>query len=277
MSNQVLLAGVIGDPIAHSKSPALHGHWLRRYGIEGYYVPLHVTHENLPKVLKTLPKMGFKGVNVTIPHKEQALSLADSVTDRAALIGAANTLTYTSSGTMQADNTDGVGFIANIRQAVPDWVAGTGPAMVLGAGGASRAILSALLSEGAPRVILANRTRARAEALREKLGARVELLDWHRIADALSEVHTVVNTTSLGMTGSQPLHIDLSRVRPGTVAADLVYTPLMTDFLLNAEAAGCRVVDGLGMLLHQAAPGFERWFGKRPVVDEELRQAVLAS
>lgn len=274
MTEKLLLAGVIGDPIAHSKSPVLHGHWLSRYGIKGYYVPLHVSHAKLPKVLKQLPNMGFQGVNVTIPHKEQALALASSVSDRAALMGAANTLTFTSSG-IQADNTDGLGFIANVRQQVPDWDATQGAAMVLGAGGAARAVLSALIQEGAPRVILANRTRARAETLRDQLGARVELLPWTRIEDALGDVQTIVNTTSLGMAGMTPLNLNFARVRPGTVVNDLVYTPLETEFLANARAAGCRTVDGLGMLLHQAAPGFERWFGQRPEVDEDLRRAVL--
>lgn len=276
MSDNIRLAGVIGDPIAHSKSPVLHGHWLKRYGIRGHYIPMHVTHDKLPMVLKALPEMGFRGVNITIPHKELALSLADNVTDRAALIGAANTLTFTSSG-IQADNTDGIGFIANIRQTIPEWNAADGPVMVLGAGGASRAILSALLGEGAPRVILANRTRARAEALRDQLGARVELLPWTQIDDAMGDVQTIVNTTALGMPGTGPLRLGFSRVRAGTVVTDIVYTPLETDFLLQAEAARCRIVDGLGMLLHQAAPGFERWFGKKPEVDEALRQAVLGS
>ena len=275
MSDKVLLAGVIGDPIAHSKSPVLHGHWLARYGIKGHYVPLHVSHEKLGKVLKQLPNMGFKGVNVTIPHKELALSMASGVSDRAALIGAANTLTFTSGG-IQADNTDGVGFIANIKQAVPDWQPSDGPTMVLGAGGAARAVLSALIQGGSPRVILANRTRARAETLRSQLGARVELLPWTRVADALGDVQTIVNTTSLGMAGAAPLQLDFSRVRPGTVVNDLVYVPLETEFLAAAREAGCRTVDGLGMLLHQAAPGFERWFGRRPEVDDELRRVVLA-
>lgn len=273
----VRLAGVIGDPVAHSKSPVLHGHWLRRHGIRGYYVPLHVTQADLAEVFRALPRMGFRGVNVTIPHKEQALKLADTITDRAALIGAANTITFNRNGKVQADNTDGAGFIANIRQAAPGWRAADGPAIVLGAGGASRAIVSALLAEGAPKVILANRTRARAEALRDHLGARVDLLDWTRVGEALEEAATLVNATALGMEGGQPLNVDLGRLTSATLVTDLVYTPLKTQLLADAEAIGCPVVDGLGMLLHQAAPGFERWFGVKPVVDEDLRQAVLAA
>ncbi|MEM8879090.1 MAG: shikimate dehydrogenase [Pseudomonadota bacterium] len=274
MADDVPLAGVIGDPINHSKSPILHGHWLSRYGIAGHYIPLHVTHENLPNALRALPKMGFRGVNITIPHKELALSLSDTITDRAALIGATNTLTFTAKG-IQADNTDGLGFIENIRQAVPAWRADAGPALILGAGGASRAIISALLQEGAPRIILANRTRARAEALRDQFGARIELLPWTRIDDAVGDVATIVNTTPLGMPGAGVLRLDFARVRPETVVTDIVYTPLETEFLIEARQADCFVVDGLGMLLHQAAPGFERWFGKRPEVDDALRAAVL--
>ncbi|MEL6952720.1 MAG: shikimate dehydrogenase [Pseudomonadota bacterium] len=275
MDNDIPLAGVIGDPISHSKSPLLHGHWLKRYEISGHYIPMRVKRENLSKVLKRLPEMGFKGVNITIPHKELALELADTVTDRAALIGAANTLTFSRSKSIQADNTDGVGFIANIRQKIPDWRPQDGAALILGAGGASRAVVSALLVEGTPRIMLANRTRARAETLRESMGARIELLDWTKLPIALSEASLVVNTTSLGMKGSAPFNLDMTRMRPGTIAVDLIYNPLHTDFLRQAERHDAIIVDGLGMLLHQAAPGFERWFGVTPEVDDTLRKAVL--
>lgn len=275
MTEKLLLAGVIGDPIAHSRSPMLHGHWLRRYGINGHYVPLHVTRERLHDTLQLLPDLGFKGINVTIPHKETVLHLADSVTDRAALIGAANTLTYTASGKLQADNTDGVGFIENIKQYTPGWSASEGPALVLGAGGAARAVISALLSDGCPHVFLVNRTRSRAEALQDHFGAKVHVADWTRIPNVLDEVALLVNTTSLGMVGKQPLHIDLDRLNPHTVVNDIVYTPLRTELLEEAAARGCHTVDGLGMLLHQATPGFERWFGVRPEVDDDLRAVVL--
>ncbi|RMA42806.1 shikimate dehydrogenase [Rhodophyticola porphyridii] len=277
MSVEVPLAGVIGNPVSHSRSPALHGHWLHRYGINGHYVPLKVTHEDLKKVIRALPKMGFLGVNITIPHKEQVLSLADSVSDRAALIGAANTITFSSKGKVQADNTDGMGFLANLHQNAPDWRADAGPALVLGAGGAARAIVSALLSEGAPEVFVVNRTRARGEALRDKLGARVKVVDWTRIPELLPDQACLVNTTSLGMEGGQPLNINLSTLRPSTLVTDVVYTPLQTSLLQQAAAIGCPIVDGLGMLLHQATPGFERWFGQKPEVDDALRQAVLSA
>lgn len=275
MPTTIPLAGVIGDPIAHSKSPQLHGHWLERYAIAGHYVPLEIKREDFEKALRLFPKMGFRGVNVTIPHKEIALQCADTVTDRAALIGAANTLTFSGENRIQADNTDGYGFIENLRQRLPDWQPATGPALVLGAGGASRAVLTALLTEGVPRIYLANRTRARAERLKELLGARIELVDWAQAPVLFPELALIVNTTSLGMKGQPPFNMALSGLRAGTIATDLIYNPLHTEFLRSAEQEGCRIVDGLGMLLHQAAPGFERWFGKKPEVDETLRRAVL--
>ena len=273
---EIPLAGVIGDPIAHSLSPRLHGHWLKRYGLKGHYVPLHVTHQNLADVLRILPDMGFVGVNITIPHKEFVLSLATHVSDRAALIGAANTLTFFGNGQIQADNTDGIGFLSNIRQNLPGWTAATGPALVLGAGGAAKAIVSALINDGAPKVTVVNRTRLRADALKDQFGARVETQDWTRIPDLVGDVAVIVNTTSLGMAGQSPLIIDLSRLTPPTVVTDIVYKPLDTELLETARQMGCETVDGLGMLLHQAVPGFERWFGYTPMVDEDLRAAVLA-
>lgn len=273
---EIPLAGVIGDPIAHSLSPRLHGHWLKRYGLKGHYVPLHVTHQNLADVLRIMPEMGFVGVNITIPHKEFVLSLATQVSDRAALIGAANTLTFLGNGQIQADNTDGIGFLSNIRQNLPGWTAGTGPALVLGAGGAAKAIVSALINDGAPKVTVVNRTRLRADALKDQFGARVETQDWTRISDLVGDVALIVNTTSLGMVGQSPLTIDLSRLTPPTVVTDIVYKPLETELLATARQMGCETVDGLGMLLHQAVPGFERWFGYTPMVDDDLRAAVLA-
>ena len=273
---EIPLAGVIGDPISHSLSPRLHGHWLKRYGLKGHYVPLHVAHNALADVLRILPDMGFVGVNITIPHKEYVLSLATQISDRAALIGAANTLTFLGNGQIQADNTDGIGFLSNIRQHLPGWTAASGPALVLGAGGAAKAIVSALINDGAPKVIVVNRTRMRADALRDHFGARVETQDWTRIADLVGDVALIVNTTSLGMDGQSPLFIDLTRLTPPTVVTDIVYKPLETELLATARQMGCETVDGLGMLLHQAVPGFERWFGYTPMVDDDLRAAVLA-
>lgn len=272
---RIPLAGVIGHPVAHSRSPALHGFWLKRYGIKGHYIPMDISQADLPEALKMLPKLGFVGINVTIPHKEAVLALADIVTDRAALIGAANTLIFRKDGKIHADNTDGAGFIANLRQNAPHWVPSVGPAAVLGAGGAARAVVAALIEVGVPEIRIANRTRARADAFRADFGAKVTVWDWTQAGRMLEGAATVVNTTALGMTGKPDLGISLEAVERGTLATDIVYTPLKTQFLIEAEEAGATIVDGLGMLLHQAAPGFERWFGQRPEVDEATRKAVL--
>lgn len=276
MSEPVRLAGVIGCPAGHSLSPRLHGHWLQRYGLRGHYVPLEVAQADLAEVIGMLPRMGFVGANVTIPHKENALKLADIVSDRAALIGAANTLIFRADGRVHADNTDGHGFIANLRQEVPHWEPSAGPAAVFGAGGAARAVVVALLDAGVPELRIANRSRPRAEALRAEFGARIVVHEWVQAGNMLDEALTVVNTTSLGMTGKPEFRIPLDGLNQRAVVNDLVYTPLRTGFLAAAEAQGCTTVDGLGMLLHQAAPGFERWFGVRPEVDAAARAAVLA-
>lgn len=270
------LAGVIGYPIAHSKSPRLHGFWLNRYGIKGHYVPLSVRPADLAEALRSLPKLGFRGANVTIPHKIAALQLADTATDRAALIGAANTLIFKPDGSVRADNTDGYGFIQNLRQHAPDWAPKLGASLVIGAGGASRAVVAALLGEGVPKIILANRTRQRAEMMVEDFGGRVEVIDWNRTADAMEGAMTIVNATSMGMVGQPELPFGLDAAPKGALVTDLVYTPLETPFLAAARARGLQAVDGLGMLLHQGVPGFESWFGQRPDVDEALRDHMLA-
>ena len=272
---KIPLAGVIGHPIAHSKSPQLQRHWLKNLGISGYYIPMDVSPENLAQVLDSLPKAGFVGVNVTVPHKERVMELAHQITDRAALIGAANTLVFRDDGTIHADNTDGYGFIENLRQGALDWVPTAGPAAILGAGGAARAVVSALLDAGVPEILISNRTRLRAEVLQKNFGKRVKVVNWMQAGNMLEEAATVVNTTSLGMIGKPELRVPLDGLQPGTVVTDLVYAPLKTRLLAEAEAAGCVTVDGLGMLLYQAVPGFERWFGQRPTVDAATRAAVL--
>ena len=272
---KIPLAGVIGHPIAHSKSPQLQRHWLKNLGISGYYIPMDVSPENLAQVLESLPKAGFVGVNVTVPHKERVMELAHQITDRAALIGAANTLVFRDDGTIHADNTDGYGFIENLRQGAPGWVPTAGPAAVLGAGGAARAVVSALLDAGVPEILISNRTRLRADVLQQNFGKRLKVVDWVQAGNMLEEAKTVVNTTSLGMIGKPELRVPLDGLQPGTVVTDLVYAPLKTRLLAEAEAAGCTTVDGLGMLLYQAVPGFERWFGQRPTVDAATRAAVL--
>ncbi|MFT6075016.1 MAG: shikimate dehydrogenase [Yoonia sp.] len=273
---QIPRAGVIGNPIAHSLSPKLHSYWLNRYGLEGAYTALKVTEDELEKTLRELPSQGFIGANVTIPHKVNVMQFADQITDRATLIGAANTLIFKDDGRIFADNTDGYGFMANLRQCAPDWDPRAGPAAIFGAGGAARAIIVALADAGVPEIIISNRTRPKAEALRDDFGARISVIDWVQADKMLEDANTVINTTSLGMVGGQDFKVPLDNLRKDAVVTDIVYNPLKTKFLLAAEKQGCITVDGLGMLLHQGVPGFERWFGKRPEVDEATRQAVLS-
>ncbi|GAA6175996.1 shikimate dehydrogenase [Sulfitobacter pacificus] len=269
------LAGVIGSPIAHSKSPQVHRHWLKTYGIAGHYIPMDVNTDNLEQVVRTLPKMGFVGANVTIPHKEKIMSIADLVTDRAILIGAANTLIFRKDGKIHADNTDGYGFLENLKIGAPNWSPQSGPAALLGAGGAARAVIASLLDAGVPEIFLCNRTRVRAEKLKADFGNRLRIFDWVQAGNMMEHAALVVNTTSLGMIGKGEMRVPLDGLNPGTVVTDLVYAPLKTNLLATAEQAGCVTVDGLGMLLHQAVPAFERWFGKRPEVDRATRAAAL--
>ncbi|HBM61672.1 MAG TPA: shikimate dehydrogenase [Citreicella sp.] len=273
--DKIPLAGVIGSPVAHSRSPRLHGHWLRKYGLPGHYIPMDVPADRLEETLRLLPQIGFVGVNITIPHKERVMEIADLVSDRATLIGAANTLIFRRDGKIHADNTDGFGFIENLRQSAPNWQPESGPAVVFGAGGAARAVVASLLEVGVPEIRLTNRTRLRAETLREDFGNRIKVVDWVQAGNAVEGAATVVNSTSLGMTGKAELRVPLDGLSRRALVTDLVYTPLQTRLLRVAAEMGCTCVDGLGMLLHQAVPGFERWFGQRPEVDEALRAVVL--
>jgi shikimate dehydrogenase len=236
---------------------------------------MDVSSDDLPEVLKTLPKMGFVGVNITVPHKERVMELADLITDRATLIGAANTLIFRKDGKVHADNTDGYGFIENLRQGAPGWDPKAGPAAVLGAGGAARAVVAALADVGVPEIYISNRTRVRAEKLADEFGKRITVVEWVKAGNMLEEAALVVNTTSLGMIGKPELRVPLDGLRKGAVVTDLVYNPLQTRLLREADQSGCITVDGLGMLLHQAVPAFERWFGIRPEVDAATRAAAL--
>jgi shikimate dehydrogenase len=267
------LAGVVGRPVGHSRSPRLFRHWLARHGIAGDYVALDVAPEDLVEVVRVLPRAGFRGVNVTIPHKEAALALADKASERARAIGAANLLVFEGGATL-ADNTDGEGFLAALRAAMPAWGAEAGPVCLLGAGGAARAVAWALVGAGCD-VVVANRNRARAEALAEAFPGGLRVEDWAEAGNLVEASALVVNATSLGMAGQSALRVPLDGLRPGQVVMDLVYVPLETPLLAAARAAGAVAVDGLGMLLHQAVPAFERWFGVRPTVDHDLRAAVL--
>ena len=269
-------AGVVGWPVEHSRSPALHGFWLKQYDIDGEYGLLPVKPEELAAALRSLAARGFAGCNLTIPHKQAALALVDRVDASARRIGAVNTIVVESDGSLDGYNTDAFGFHANLTAALPGWRADAGPAVVLGAGGAGRAIVAALLDNGAPEVRLVNRHRDRAAALAAALGGRIEVVDWARRADALAGAALLVNTTSLGMAGQPPLDLALDALPANAAVNDIVYVPMETPLLAAARRRGNPVVDGLGMLLHQARPGFAAWFGVMPEVTPALRQAVMA-
>jgi len=270
-------ACVIGWPVEHSRSPLIHRYWLKHYGIDGAYEKEAVRPEDLAGFLGLLGAHGYAGANVTLPHKEAALQLAAVADEAARAIGAANTLWLDQAGRLSAGNTDAYGFITNLEAEAVNWNTDRRPVMVLGAGGAARAILHGLLTEGASRVLLANRTRDRAEALARAFGPSVTVVDWDDRHQALAGCGLLVNATSLGMTGKDKLDIDLGALAADAVVADIVYSPLETELLAAARARGNRIVDGLGMLLHQAVPGFERWFGVRPEVTPALRAHVAAT
>jgi shikimate dehydrogenase len=276
LTGRAAVAGVMGWPVAHSRSPQLHGHWLDRYRIDGAYVPLAVPPDGLARALRALPALGLRGCNVTVPHKEAALAAVDAATPAAARIGAVNTVVVEADGRLAGHNTDGFGFLENLRTALPGWRADTGPAAVLGAGGAARAVVAVLLEAGAPAVRLINRTPERAAGLAAALGGPVPVVSWEDRAAALEGAALLVNTTTLGMAGQAPLNLDLAALPADAVVTDIVYAPLETPLLAAARARGNRAVDGLGMLLHQARPGFAAWFGVEPTVDAALRAAVLA-
>ena len=271
LSGHARLAGVLGWPVSHSRSPRLHGHWLETLGIDGAYLPLPVHPDGFAAAVRALASLGFRGANVTIPHKVAAFAVCDVVDATAQRAGAVNTLVFRD-GRIEGSNTDGFGFIENVRDQAPGWQPSSGPAVLLGAGGAARAIAAALLDAGCPRVTLVNRSRARAEALARDLGGPIAVAE----TPPLAEAALLVNTTSLGMQGHPPLAIDLAPLPTAAVVADIVYVPLETPLLAAARGRGLRAVDGLGMLLHQARPGFEAWFGTAPVVDAALRQVVAA-
>ena len=270
-SGKARVAGVAGWPVAHSRSPRIHGFWLRRYGIDGAYVPLAIRPDQFDLAVRGLAAAGFSGINVTVPHKRAAFELCDVLSPAARRAGAANTLVF-QEGKISGDNTDGWGFLASLRERGIDPAAG--PALLLGAGGSSRAIAASLQESGVT-VTLANRTRERAEAMARDLpGLRV--IDWEQRSAALGDQALLVNTTTLGMAGQPALSIDLDRAGPRMAVADIVYVPLETPLLAQARARGLTTVDGLGLLLHQARPGFAAWFGVEPEVDAALRDFVLA-
>lgn len=271
----MLRACVIGWPVEHSRSPLIHGYWLAKHGIDGAYEKEAVRPEDLAEFLQTLGERGYVGANVTLPHKEAALRAARSVDAAAIAMGAANTLWLDPEGTLHAANTDAYGFMTNLDAEAPQWNEETGAVLVLGAGGAARAILYGLIAAGVPKILLANRTSARTSSLAKRFGPQVEAIDWDARDAALAGCSLLVNTTSLGMTGQPPLEIDLAPLPADAVVNDIVYVPLETALLKSARDRGNVAVDGLGMLLHQARLGFMSWFGGEPVVSDALRHFVL--
>lgn len=273
LSGSAKIAGVIGWPVGHSRSPRLHGYWLDQYKVDGAYVPLPVSPNHFREALTGLAAAGFQGVNVTVPHKEQAFEACSTLDDHARRIGAVNTIVFQEDG-IHGSNTDAFGFFENIRHNA-DWRGGI--SVVLGAGGAARAICVALIDAGSTEIRLINRTRSRAEMFAKEFGSLIRVYDWENRHGALLEASLLVNSTTLGMTGQDALELNLDALPPSAIVNDIVYAPLETNLLAQARARGNPVVDGLGMLLHQARPGFESWFGVQPEVTDTLRQFVLKS
>lgn len=275
LTGKSVVAGVFGWPISHSRSPRLHGYWLRTYGIDGAYVPFATHPAKLEQAIRALPALGFKGGNITLPHKERALGLVDEATPLARRIGAINTLLVREDGSILGDNSDGYGFLAHLIATKPEWNGAVGPAVVLGAGGASRAVVVALLEAGVPELRLVNRTTRRAEELAAAIGGPISVVAWDDREATLKDATLLVNTTNLGQAGQAKLEIALDQLPTSALVYDIVYTPLMTDLLVAALARGNGIIDGIGMLLHQARPGFAAWFGCEPEVTSELRSFVL--
>ena len=276
MQRKNIIAGVLGNPIAHSKSPILHQFWLKQNKIKGFYIPLKVSENDLEMTLRNLPKIGFSGVNVTVPHKESVMSLAKIKTERASLIGSANTLTFLPEGGFKADNTDGYGFMKNLEEQAPVWDPKKAKVLVLGAGGACRAVIGALLESGVEKLHVTNRTQKRAKDLQVFFNSQIELIEWSEKEELLKNVNTVINATTLGMVGSDELQFSLLKANENTTIVDLVYNPINTPLLAEAHKKGCHVVNGIGMLLHQATPGFKEWYGVKPTITKELLNRVMS-
>lgn len=271
---------IIGKPIAHARSPLIHGFWLSEHGLPGTYERRQVMPGAVAATLRELRDDGYAGGNVTVPHKEEAFAACDHLTPRARIAGAVNTFWF-ENGQLCGDNTDGLGFVAHLSQTWPDWDREPAEIRILGAGGGARGLIAPLLEHNVRTITLANRSRERAEQLAADIaaaipGAPLMVVDWDKRAEGLVRTRLLINTTSMGMQGQPPLEIDLAGLPAGAIVADIVYTPLETPLLSDASRRGLRTLDGLGMLLHQAVPGFERWFGTRPAVTPALRAHILA-
>ncbi|MBT9292350.1 shikimate dehydrogenase [Prosthecodimorpha staleyi] len=271
------LAGVMGQPVLHSRSPMIHGHWFAQYGLKGAYVPLAIPPERLEAALRALPALGFSGCNITLPHKVAAMAVMDEVDPRARRIGAINCVVVRPDGSLYGCNNDGFGYLESVRERFPDWRVDAGPIVVLGAGGGARAVVAALADAGAPEIRLVNRSADHAVALAAEYGGPVKAVDWSRRAEILDDAAMVVNTTTQGMTGQPALDLALDRLPVAALVSDIVYIPLETPLLAAARARGNRTVNGLGMLINQARPAFQAWFGILPEVTPDLRARLEAS
>jgi shikimate dehydrogenase len=271
------LAGVMGWPVAHSRSPIIHNHWIAQHGLRGAYVLLPVKPEEIEAALRALPVLGFSGCNLTIPHKVDALRVVDRIDPLAARIGAINTVVVEPDRSLTGRNTDAFGFIQSLRDAQPLWRADTGPAVVLGAGGAARAVLVGLMEQGAKEIRLTNRSWAKANDMAQELGSSIVAIPWDERHDALAGSALVVNTTSQGMQGERPLNLRLDSLPPSALVSDIIYVPLETPLLADARLRGNATVNGLGMLLNQARPAFASWFGVTPDITDALLAKVHAS
>jgi shikimate dehydrogenase len=276
-ADRFLLAGVMGDPVIHSRSPKLHNYWLAKHGLTGAYVPLAVTPEHLRTALRALPALGFSGCNLTIPHKEAALEIVDKVDPLARRIGAVNCVVVAADGSLEGRNHDAFGYIESVREAEPAWRADLGPIVVVGAGGGARAVLVGLIDQGAREIRLVNRTSMRSKALARELGGPIVALSWEERAAALEGAAMLVNATNQGMVGEPTLDLVLDRLPVSALASDIVYIPRETALLAAARKRGNPTVNGLGMLLHQARPAFHAWFGVMPEVTPELRAMIEAT
>ena len=276
-STEFGLVGIVGWPVAHSRSPIIHKYWLDVHGIRGTYVPLAVKAERVQDALRGLVALGFRGCNVTMPHKQAVMACLDKVNETARRIGAVNTIVVESDGTLSGFNNDGNGFVQSLRDARPDWRGDAGPALILGGGGAARAVLVALLENGATEVRIANRTAEKAQAMAEEFGSAVKAIGWENRNAAMADLALLVNATDRGMTGKPALDVVMDRLPATALVGDLIYTPPETPFLLQARQRGNLTVNGLGLLLNQARLGFQAWFGVLPEVTQPLREAILAT
>ncbi len=278
MANEFVLAGVMGWPIAQSRSPILHNYWIAKYKLNGRYVPLAVQPEKLADAIRGLPALGFRGCNLTMPHKQYAMTMVDSLTDTAKRIGAVNCIVVSDDGKLSGTNNDGNGFYLNLLETAPQWKPDAGAIAILGAGGAARALLVTLIENGAKEIRLINRTFDKAEALAKDINPSiVKAVAWEKRSDVIGDVALLTNATNQGMTGKPPLDISLDRLSKQTLVSDLIYVPPETPFLAAAKARGNVTVNGLGMLLHQARPAFKAWFGVMPEITPDLRATIMAT